>query len=157
MSKFKVLIADYTYSTLEPEKKVLETADAEVITAQCRTEEDVIEAAHGVDGIICQYAPISKKVIDQLATCKIVARYGVGFDTIDVPAATEKGIMVTNVTDYSLDEVSNHAFALLMAPPSPVLPSPPNKLFFYQLLWCPVGGGVLISLFFPPLLKKALW
>ncbi|SEI02195.1 D-3-phosphoglycerate dehydrogenase [Halobacillus karajensis] len=115
MSKFKVLIADYTYSTLEPEKKVLETAGAEVITAQCRTEEDVIEAAHGVDGIICQYAPISKKVIDQLATCKIVARYGVGFDTIDVPAATEKGIMVTNVTDYSLDEVSNHAFALLMA------------------------------------------
>ena len=115
MSKFKVLIADYTYSTLEPEQKILETADAEMITAQCRTEEDVIEAAQGVDGIICQYAPITKKVIDQLDNCKIVARYGVGFDTIDVPAATEKGIMVTNVTDYCLDEVSNHAFALLMA------------------------------------------
>ena len=115
MSKFKVLIADYTYSTLEPEQKILETADAEMITAQCRTEEDVIEAAKGVDGIICQYAPITKKVIDQLDNCKIVARYGVGFDTIDVPAATEKGIMVTNVTDYCLDEVSNHAFALLMA------------------------------------------
>ncbi|MGP4062854.1 C-terminal binding protein [Halobacillus sp. H74] len=115
MSKFKVLVADYTYSTLEPEKKVLETADAEMISAQCRTEEDVIEAAQGVDGIICQYAPITKNVIERLDKCKVIARYGVGFDTIDVQAATEKGIMVSNVTDYCLDEVSNHAFALLMA------------------------------------------
>ncbi|MDQ0297964.1 D-3-phosphoglycerate dehydrogenase [Salibacterium salarium] len=115
MSKFKVLVTDYTYDTLSPETEVLETVDAELITAQCRTEEDVIEAAQGVDGIISQYAPISEKVIQSLDNCKVIARYGVGFDTIDVKAATEKGIMISNVTDYCAEEVSNHAFALLLA------------------------------------------
>ncbi|RSL35355.1 C-terminal binding protein [Salibacterium salarium] len=115
MSKFKVLVTDYTYDTLSPEKEVLATVDAELITAQCRTEEDVIEMAQGVDGIISQYAPISEKVIQSLDNCKVIARYGVGFDTIDVKAATEKGMMVSNVTDYCAEEVSNHAFALLLA------------------------------------------
>ncbi|RSL29464.1 C-terminal binding protein [Salibacterium salarium] len=115
MSTFKVLVTDYTYDTLAPEKEVLEAVDAELITAQCRTEDDVIEAAQGVDGIISQYAPISEKVIQSLDHCKVIARYGVGFDTIDVKAATEKGIIVSNVTDYCAEEVSNHAFALLLA------------------------------------------
>ncbi|UOQ42854.1 C-terminal binding protein [Halobacillus salinarum] len=115
MATFKVLVTDYTYPTLEPERKVLETADAELVTAQCRTEDDVIEAAKGVDAIINQYAPLSRNVIESLDHCKVISRYGVGFDTVDVQTATEKGIMVCNVTDYCLDEVSNHAFALLMA------------------------------------------
>ncbi|OAS82779.1 C-terminal binding protein [Metabacillus litoralis] len=115
MSKYKVLVTDYTYNTLEPEREILEKVGATLITAQCSTEDEVIEAAQGVDGIMNQYAPISRKVIDTLPNCRVISRYGVGFDTIDLNAATERGIMVCNVTDYCIDEVSNHAFALLIA------------------------------------------
>ncbi|KHE72240.1 C-terminal binding protein [Halobacillus sp. BBL2006] len=115
MSKFKVLISDFSYETLIPEKEVLESIGAEVIEAQCKTEDEVIRAGKNVDGIISQYAPITRKVIETLDRCKVYARYGVGFDTIDVKTATKNGKMVCNVTDYCLDEVSNHAFALMMA------------------------------------------
>ncbi|RBW69293.1 C-terminal binding protein [Bacillus taeanensis] len=115
MAKFKVLVTDYEYKTLQEEIAVLEKVDAELITAQCRTEEEVIEAAKDTDAILNQYAPITKNVIESLPKCKVIARYGIGVDTIDVKAATEKEILVCNVTDYCWDEVSDHAFALLMA------------------------------------------
>jgi D-3-phosphoglycerate dehydrogenase len=115
MEKFKILITDYEYSSLEPEREVIERLDAELITAQCRTEDEVIEAAREVDGIINQYAPLSRRVIENLEKCKVISRYGIGVDTIDLDAATEKGIIVGNVTDYCIDEVSDHAFALLIS------------------------------------------
>lgn len=114
MSKFTVVIADYDYDIVASEVEILNEIGAEVVTAHCKTEEEVIEVAKHADGIICQYAPISRKVIDSLLNCKVVARYGIGFDTIDVKAATEKGIFICNVTDYCWDEVSDHAFALLI-------------------------------------------
>lgn len=114
---FKVLFTDFEYKTLEPEEKVLRDLipDVEFIYAQCKTEDEVIEAAKDVDGLINQYAPISRKVIETLTKCKVIARYGVGVNTIDVRAATEKDIFVCNVTDYCLDEVSDHAMTLLLA------------------------------------------
>lgn len=115
MSKFKVVITDYDYELVDAEIKMLNAIDAEVITAHCKTEAEVIEVAKDADGIICQYAPITQYVIEELENCKVVARYGIGFDTIDVKAATEKDIFVCNVTDYCWDEVSDHAFALLMS------------------------------------------
>ncbi|WP_202079281.1 NAD(P)-dependent oxidoreductase [Caldalkalibacillus salinus] len=115
MSQFKVVVTDYEYATLDPEKEVLENIGAEIVPAQCRTEEEVIAAAKDADGIINQYAPITRRVIEQLDRCKVIARYGIGVDTIDIKAATEKGIAVGNVTDYCLDEVSDHALALLMS------------------------------------------
>ncbi|MFC0471135.1 C-terminal binding protein [Halalkalibacter kiskunsagensis] len=117
MSKhsFKVVVTDFEYDTLAPEKEVLEKIGVEFVAVQCKTEEDVIEAAKDADGIINQYAPITRKVIENLTNCKVISRYGVGVNTIDVDAATEQGIIVGNVTDYCMDEVSDHAFALIMA------------------------------------------
>ncbi|MGP4105862.1 C-terminal binding protein [Virgibacillus sp. L01] len=115
MGRFKVVVTDFNYDTIAPEIELLERIGAEVVSAQCRTEEEVIQAAKDADGIISQYAPISRKVIEQLTNCKVVSRYGIGYDVIDVDAATEKGILVCNVTDYCIEEVSDHAFALLMA------------------------------------------
>ncbi|MFB4165369.1 C-terminal binding protein [Alteribacillus sp. JSM 102045] len=112
---FKVVITDYEFATLEPEEKVLQQADVEFVKAQCKTEEEVIEACKDADGIINQYAPITRKVIENLDNCKVISRYGVGVNTIDINAATEKGIIVGNVTDYCMDEVSDHAFSLLLA------------------------------------------
>ncbi|WP_017728998.1 C-terminal binding protein [Halalkalibacterium ligniniphilum] len=112
---FKVVITDFEFASLAPEEEILNEVGAELVRAQCRTEEEVIEACKDADGIINQYAPISRKVIEQLENCKVISRYGVGVNTIDLKAATEKGILVGNVTDYCMDEVSDHAFALLMA------------------------------------------
>jgi D-3-phosphoglycerate dehydrogenase len=116
MSKFKVVVTDYEYATLAPEQEILSKVDGvEFVAVQCKTEDDVIEAAKDADGLINQYAPISRKVIESIPNLKVVSRYGVGVNTIDIEAATEHGVMVGNVTDYCMNEVSDHAFALLMA------------------------------------------
>lgn len=115
MSRYKVVVTDYEYETFVPEEEVLSEIGVELTLEQCRTEEDVIKACKDADALINQYAPISRKVIENLDKCKVISRYGVGFNTIDIDAATEKGIIVGNVTDYCLDEVSDHALALLLA------------------------------------------
>lgn len=115
MSKFKVVITDYEFRSIEPEIEILESVGAEVIAVQCTTEEEVIQVAKDADGILNQYAPITSRVIQQLEKCKVIARYGIGFDTIDVEAASSKAIAVANVTDYCIDEVSDHTLALLLA------------------------------------------
>jgi D-3-phosphoglycerate dehydrogenase / 2-oxoglutarate reductase len=115
MSKvFKVVVTDYEYESLQPELEELAELNIEFVTVQCKTEAEVIECTRDADAIINQYAPITKKVIENLQNCKVIARYGIGYDTIDVRAATEKGIVVSNVTDYCIDEVADHAFGLLI-------------------------------------------
>lgn len=115
MGKFKVVVTDYEYSSLDIEREVLEGIGAELIPTQCRTEDEVIEAVKEADAILNQYAPLSQKVINMLDNCKVIAKYGIGVNTVDVQAATEAGILICNVSDYCLDEVSDHAFAMLMA------------------------------------------
>jgi D-3-phosphoglycerate dehydrogenase / 2-oxoglutarate reductase len=115
MKKFKVVVTDYEFQTLAPEQEVLSSLNVDFVAVQCRTEEEVIAACKDADAIINQYAPVSAKVIANLENCKVISRYGVGVNTVDVDAATQKGIIVANVTDYSVDEVSDHAFALLLS------------------------------------------
>lgn len=114
VSKMKVVITDFEFGDLKYEEKVLNHSDVELVYGQCKTEEEVIEFCRDADGIINQYAPISRRVIESLENCKIIARYGVGVDTIDIEAATEKGIPVGYVPDYGINEVSDHALALIM-------------------------------------------
>lgn len=115
MSKFKVVVTDYEYDTFAPEKEVLDQLGIELTLEQCKTEEDVIAKCKDADALLNQYAPLSRKVIENLENCKVISRYGIGFNTVDIEAATEKGIVVGNVTDYCLDEVSDHAMALLLS------------------------------------------
>ena len=112
--QFKVVFADYDYHSIDIELKQLEQIDAEIIKGQCKTEEELIRLAKEADGIICQYAPFTAKVMNALEKCRIISRYGVGVDNIDVKAATEKGIMVAYVPDYCIEEVSNHAIAMIV-------------------------------------------
>jgi len=111
----KVVITDCDHPSVEIERKVFSKIDPELILAHCNTEDEVIKAAQDADGIINQYAPITRRVIDSLKRCKVIARYGVGVDNIDVEAATEHHIIVANVPDYCVDEVSTHAMALILA------------------------------------------
>ena len=111
----KVVITDCDHPSVEIERKVLSEIDPEFLLVHCNTEDGVIEAAKDADGIINQYAPITRRVIESLKKCKVIARYGVGVDNIDVEAATEHKIIVANVPDYCVDEVSTHAIALILA------------------------------------------
>ncbi|MCF6092409.1 C-terminal binding protein [Microaerobacter geothermalis] len=115
MAKWKVVVSDWEYADLRYEEKVLHHKDIQLVPAQCRTEEEVIAACKDADAIINQYAPITRKVLESLEKCRVITRYGVGVNTIDLNAATEKGICVANVPDYCKDEVADHALALLMA------------------------------------------
>ena len=93
----------------------LAKANAELVSADCATEDEIIEATKDADAIITWAAKITRKVMEALPKCKVIVRYGVGFDTIDVDAATDNGIIVANVPDFCWEEVSNHAITLLLA------------------------------------------
>jgi len=120
--KWKVLITDYLFKTIEYERKILSEIGAEVIEAQCKTEDEVIEKAKGIEGLIVERAPITRKVIELLPRLKVVARYGIGIDVIDLKAASEHKVFVLNVPDYCIDEVSDHALALLLASARKIIP-----------------------------------
>ena len=120
--KWKVLITDYLFKTIEYERKILSEIGAEVIEAQCKTEDEVIEKAKGVEGLIVECAPLTRKVIELLPRLKVVARYGIGIDVIDLKAASEHKVFVLNVPDYCIDEVSDHALALLLASARKIIP-----------------------------------
>ncbi|WP_134685036.1 C-terminal binding protein [Brevibacillus migulae] len=115
MKKWKVVVTDWEYADLRYEEEIFDKEPIELIPMQCRTEEEVIAACRDADGLINQYAPLSRRVIEQLENCKVITRYGVGVNTVDLLAATEKGICVANVPDYCLDEVADHALALLLS------------------------------------------
>jgi len=99
---------------INEEKDELAKVGIDLTLARCKTEEDFLKAAGDADGLLSIYFPITRKLIAQLPNCKIMVRYGVGVDNIDVEAATEAGIVVANVPDYCFEEVSNHTMALLL-------------------------------------------
>ena len=112
---YKVYVTDYEYETLEPERREVETAGAVLLPRQCRNEADVIRECHDADALLNQYAPITRHVIESLPQLKVIGRYGVGVNTIDLEAAKAQGVKVVNVPDYCVEEVSNHALALILA------------------------------------------
>lgn len=113
--KQTVVIADYDYGNVDIERTIIEGAGFELVAAQCKSENDVIEVARDADAIIAQYAPVGAKAINALTRCRVIARYGTGVDIVDVDAATRRNILVTNVpNDWCENEVADHAMALLL-------------------------------------------
>ncbi len=88
---------------------------AEFRVARCRTEEEVAAACKDADGLIVTYAKVGRTALAAMPKLKIMVRTGVGYDSLDVPAATERGVMVANVPDYCVEEVAEHTMALLLA------------------------------------------
>lgn len=112
--KPKVVITDYDFGDVEIERGILEAAGAEVVALQAKREADLFEAARDCAAIMNQYARVGAETIARMEQCKVIARYGVGVDIVDVEAATRRGILVTNVRDYCTEEVADHAVALWM-------------------------------------------
>jgi len=115
MSQYKVLLTDYAWRDLEIERRVLAEIDAELIVADKQDAARLTQLATGVDAIMTNWAKVPAAVIEAAPNCRIVARLGIGLDNIDVETASRRGIVVTNVPDYCLIEVAEHALALLLS------------------------------------------
>ena len=112
---FTVAVTDSVFPSLEPERLVLAPLGVELRPGQCTSEEEIIALAEGADAILNCYAKMTARVIAGLTRCRIIARCGIGVDNVDLDAATRAKILVTNVPDYCVDEVSDHALAVLLA------------------------------------------
>jgi len=97
------------------ELELFRDAGMEVATAQCRTEDDVIAAAAGCQGLLAQYAPMNAKVFAARPEVRIVSRFGAGYDTVNVEDARRFGVWVANSPDYGIGEVATHALGMALA------------------------------------------
>jgi D-3-phosphoglycerate dehydrogenase len=112
----KVFITDYVFENQEPEKAVLAEIGAEVRAMQCKSSQEVIDNAKDADALLNCFLPgIDGRVMDAIPNLKVIVRYGIGVNTIDIDAATARGIPVANVPDYCLDEVSDHAVGMMLS------------------------------------------
>lgn len=113
--KETIYISDCDHENIDIEKKIIEEGNLSLKLLQCKSEEDVIENCREAKVLINQYAPITKKVIESLPQLKLVVRYGVGVNNVDLISATENNVQVCNVPDYGMNEVADHALALMLS------------------------------------------
>lgn len=115
MSTYIILVTDYAWPNLDTERQILREIDAELLVAETGDEAELLTLAPQADGILTNWQQVTAVVLQAATRCRVVSRYGVGVDNIDVAAATARGIVVTNVPDYCMEETSDHALALLLA------------------------------------------
>lgn len=114
MDKTLIAVVDSPFPSLEPAKNVLSELDFELVMADTPDLEDILNVARRADALMVTYGQITAEVIAGLEQCKVIGRFGLGVDNIDIEAATEAGIAVVYVPDYCVDEVSDHAMAMLL-------------------------------------------
>jgi len=110
-----VAVTDSVFPNLNAATAVVSTIGGELKLAKSSSPEDILAVAKDADAVLTTYAKVTGDMIPQMTKCRIIARFGIGVDNVDIPVATSKGIVVTRVPDYCLDEVSDHAMALLLA------------------------------------------
>jgi D-3-phosphoglycerate dehydrogenase len=116
VAPFKVVIADQPAADNDVEAAAFAASGLPLDTVWlgAREPERVLEHAADADALVMSWVPMTRGVIDQLRRCRVIARFGIGVDMIDLDAATQRGILVCNTATYCLDEVSNHAVGLLL-------------------------------------------
>lgn len=115
MARYKALLTDYAWPDVEIEREVLARGGAELVVAEAADAQSLAGLAADVDAIMTNWARVPASVIEAAPKCRIVARLGIGLDNIDVACATRRKIPVTNIPDYCLIEVAEHALALVLA------------------------------------------
>ena len=118
----RILITDIAWPDLEIEKEVLAAVEGEVMVAGDGTPEEIIALAPQADAILTCWKDVPAEALDIAPNCRVVSRYGIGLDNIPIGRATELGMLVTNVPDFCLEEVSDHVMALLLATARQLLP-----------------------------------
>ena len=116
MAAFKVVIADQPAADRDVEVAALTASglSLETVWLATRESDQVLEHASDTDALVMSWLPVTRRLIEELKRCRVIARFGIGVDMIDLDAATEHGIVVCNTATYCLDEVSNHAIGLLL-------------------------------------------
>ena len=114
MGKPLIAVADSPFPNLNPAEAILSELDAELVMADEPTVEGILKVASEADGLMVTYGQITVDVIAGLEKCRVIGRFGLGVDNIDIEAATKAGIAVVYVPDYCIDEVSDHAMAMLL-------------------------------------------
>lgn len=110
----KIVITDHRFPHVEHERRAVEAEGWQLVEGQVTQEEHVSSLCHDADAVLSVRALLSKRVIDKMTRCRVIVRYGIGVETVDLQAASDRGIMVANVPDYCVDEVSDHALTLLL-------------------------------------------
>src|SRR5712675_2800301 len=115
MPRFLIAVTDSPFPSLDPAIAALKRVDPELRMAKSASADDILAVAHDADAVLVTYAKLPGELLKKLKHCKVIGRFGLGVDNIDIPAAAQLGITVTYVPDYCLREVSDHAMALLLA------------------------------------------
>jgi D-3-phosphoglycerate dehydrogenase len=113
-SSFQVAVTDFTFGDLAIEKSVVEAAGGTLVSGQCKSEKELAKLAAGADAVIVQFAPCRKEAIEGLKKAKVIVRYGIGVDNVDLSFARSKKIPVCNVPDYCWNEVADHTLAMIL-------------------------------------------
>lgn len=121
--KIKVVVTDHLFENLSIEKAILEPLGLEVAEFQCHTPDVLARVVADAGFIINTFAPVNAQVIAAMTRCKVIVRYGIGVDNVDIKAAAAKNIPVCNVPDYCIDEVADHTLALILAATRQVFPT----------------------------------
>jgi D-3-phosphoglycerate dehydrogenase / 2-oxoglutarate reductase len=119
----KIVITDHRFPNIDQESCAIHEAGWDLVVGHAANEDDLIMLCKDADGVLAGRALLNKRVITAMERCRIIVRYGIGVETIDVAAASARGIMVANVPDYCIDEVSDHALALLLLLSRQIIPA----------------------------------
>ncbi len=114
MSAFTVALLEHDYASVEIERQVVEQAGGRLVDTDALPAGDRIAAIEDADAVIVRWLNVTPEIIRRLRRCRIIVRYGVGYDNVAYEAATAAGIMIGHCPHYCLDEVATHAFALLL-------------------------------------------
>src|SRR5687768_8615656 len=120
---FRVVLIEHGYASTEVERGIIEKAGGEFIDAGKLPLSKALELCRDADGILFRRIDVTREMIRQFRKCRVIVRYGIGTDNVDVAAATEANIIVGHVPSYCIDEVSTHAIALLLACVRKVVPT----------------------------------
>ena len=127
-----VAVTDFTFPSLEIEERIVHAAGAELRAGNDRQIAALKLLVADADAVITQFATIHAEVISEMRRAKVIVRYGIGYDTVDVKAARERGIPVCNIPDYCIDEVADHTLAFILGVTRQVVP---NTLYIRDGKW----------------------
>ena len=111
----QIAVADSVFPNLDPARTVVSGIGGQLHLASEATPEAIMQVAKDADAVLVTYAKITGDMIRQMTKCRIISRFGIGVDNVDIAEATKARIVVTKVPDYCIDEVSDHTMALLLA------------------------------------------
>ena len=115
MTRPLIAVTDSVFPSLDQAMAALKRLDPEIRIAKSADKADILDVARDADGVLVTYAKLPGELLRELQRCKVIGRFGLGVDNIDIKAAAALNITVTYVPDYCLREVSDHAMALVLA------------------------------------------